>query len=192
MIVCEGRKLSPLKDLKGLHYIAHLLGAPGREFHVLDLVRAVEMPVSAESDNPYSRMTKDELEDEYGLKISDLGDAGEILDSESREVYKREYEKAKQDLAEAERTGCVLLEKEASQTKEFIEKELGRAYGLGGRLRKAASASENARVNVRKAIDAAIKKIEENDSLLGLHLRNTINTGNYCSYTPDRDISWDI
>ena len=31
-----------VKDAKGLHYLAHLLRHPGREFHVLDLVHSVE------------------------------------------------------------------------------------------------------------------------------------------------------
>jgi hypothetical protein len=75
---------------------------------------------------------------------------------------------------------------------KFLTRELSNAVGLGGRVRKAASAAERARINVTKAMKSAINKISKSHPALGHHLRQTIRTGTYCSYTPDprSPISW--
>jgi class 3 adenylate cyclase/predicted ATPase len=49
----------------------------------------------------------------------------------------------------------------------------------------AKSSSEQARVNVTRAIKAAIKKITASHPALGQHLLHAIKTGTLCSYTPD-------
>ena len=60
--------------------------------------------------------------------------------------------------------------------------------GLGGRDRRAASASERARVAVTKAIRYALGKIAEHDAALAEHLEIAVRTGTYCAYAPaDRD-----
>ena len=60
-----------------------------------------------------------------------------------------------------------------------------RAVGLGGRDRRAASASERARVSVTRAIRQAMARIGEHHPQLGEHLSRTIRTGTYCAYLPD-------
>ena len=60
-----------VRDLKGMHYLARLLAAPGREYHVMDLVAA-----------------------ETGSQAADvpraaLGDAGEMLDARAKDAYRR-------------------------------------------------------------------------------------------------------
>jgi hypothetical protein len=67
----------------------------------------------------------------------------------------------------------------------FLVRELARAFGLSGRHRRAASASERARAGVTRAIRQAIARIGEHHPQLGEHLRRTIRTGTYCAYTPD-------
>ena len=58
----------------------------------------------------------------------------------------------------------------------------------------AIASSERARVNVTRAIKAAIKKITASHPPLGQHLILTIKTGTLCSYTPDlhQPHSWQI
>jgi hypothetical protein len=63
--------------------------------------------------------------------------------------------------------------------------ELARAFGLRGRERRAASASERARAGVTRAVRQAIARIDEHHPQLGEHLRRTIRTGTYCAYSPD-------
>jgi hypothetical protein len=57
--------------------------------------------------------------------------------------------------------------------------------GLGGRDRRAASSAERARVNVTRAIRAALGRIAEHSPALGRHLEATVRTGTFCSYVPD-------
>jgi hypothetical protein len=49
-IVYEGQVVH-LKDAKGLHYLAHLLRNPGREFAVAELMAAVARAAGSESDS---------------------------------------------------------------------------------------------------------------------------------------------
>ena len=60
-----------------------------------------------------------------------------------------------------------------------------RAVGLGGRERRAGSASERARVGVTRAVRQAMARIGEHNPGLGKHLDRTIRTGTYCAYVPD-------
>jgi non-specific serine/threonine protein kinase len=61
--------------------------------------------------------------------------------------------------------------------------------GLGGRDRTAASAAERARVNVTKAIKAALRRIKEHDPSLSHLLASSIRTGAFCSFDPGPDAS---
>jgi hypothetical protein len=73
-------------------------------------------------------------------------------------------------------------------------RELSRAVGLGGRDRRAGSASERARVAVTRAVRQAMARISEQHTELGEHLDRTIRTGTYCSYLPDPRVpaDWDL
>ena len=70
--------------------------------------------------------------------------------------------------------------------------ELARAVGLGGRDRRAASHAERARLNVTRAIRAAMANLARVHPSLGRHLAATVRTGRYCAYTPDprAPITW--
>jgi len=67
----------------------------------------------------------------------------------------------------------------------MLTRELLRAAGFGGKDRRAADIAERARVNVKRAIDAALQRISSHHPALGDSLTGAINTGMYCSYTPD-------
>src|SRR5262249_62429999 len=66
-----------------------------------------------------------------------------------------------------------------------ITKELARAVGLGGRNRRALSASERARQSVSKAIKGVVDRLAQHDPSLGHPLSRCIKTGTFCSYQPD-------
>jgi hypothetical protein len=76
---------------------------------------------------------------------------------------------------------------------DFLVGELARAVGLGGRDRRAASHAERARLNVTRAIRAAMANLARANPALGRHLSWTVRTGRYCSYTPDprAPIAWE-
>jgi hypothetical protein len=61
--------------------------------------------------------------------------------------------------------------------------------GLGGRNRRAASASERARQTITKTIKSVLERIAQSDAALGDILSRCIKTGTFCSYQPDPDLA---
>ena len=123
-----------VRDLKGMRYLARLLAHPGREFHVLDLVAAengVALVERGQTVDP-SRQT--------------LGDAGEMLDARAKDAYRRRLAEIEEDIEQAGALGDDERAAQADAERDFLVRELSRAVGLGGRDRRAASASERARV----------------------------------------------
>jgi AAA ATPase domain len=164
-----------MRDVKGLHYIALLLAAPGTDVHVLELVSV--------SEAPPVRHGRAELA-EAGLQGSWPTDAGPLLDSRARDEYRCRLEDVRAELDEAQRfrddERAARLEEEI----DFLVGEIARATGLGDRGRPSASAAERARVSVTKAIRTAIRLIARQSPELAEHLRSSIRTGRFCSYAP--------
>jgi hypothetical protein len=163
-----------VRDLKGMRYLARLLADPGREYHVLDLV-AAETDYRPQADS--SRAAK--------LPRPALGDAGEILDAQAKDAYRRRLAEIDDDIEQASAIGDTQRAAQADTERDFLVRELARAFGLSGRGRRAASASERARAGVTRAIRQAITRIGEHHPPLGEHLTRTIRTGTYCAYFPD-------
>ncbi len=67
----------------------------------------------------------------------------------------------------------------------MLTAQLASATGLGGRDRQVGSSAERARISVTRAIKGALDRIEVESPALGGHLRTTVHTGTFCSYTPD-------
>jgi hypothetical protein len=172
-VVFEGRTVR-VRDLKGMRYLARLLAHPGREFHVLDLVAAETGRVSqAESGRA------------AGLSRTALGDAGEMLDARAKNAYRRRLAEIEDDMEQARAIGDTERAAQADAERDFLVRELSRAVGLGGHDRRAASASERARVGVTRAIRQAIARIAEHHPQLGEHLNHAVRTGTHCAYLPD-------
>jgi tetratricopeptide (TPR) repeat protein len=162
-VVFEGRTVR-VRDLKGMRYVGRLLAEPGREFHALDLVA---------------------LESGGHLPLSELGDAGEMLDPRAKQAYRRRLAEIEEDLEEARAMGDAARASQAGVEREFLARELARAVGLGGRDRRAGTAAERARASVTRAIRQALTRIREHDQPLGRHLDQAVHTGAYCAYKPD-------
>jgi hypothetical protein len=152
-----------LKDSLGLQYLARLVAEPGREIHVLDLVRGAGGA---------------------GEPAADGGDAGELLDDEARAEYGRRLEDLRESLAEAESFGDTMRAATVREEIDFLAAELGRAVGLGGRARRAGSAAERARSAVQRRIKNALERLSEAAPELAPFLAKAIRTGNYCIYRP--------
>ena len=73
----------------------------------------------------------------------------------------------REELDEAKENGNVERAERAEEEIDALTKELSRAVGLGGRNRKAASASERARQSITKTIKAVLERIAESDEALG-------------------------
>jgi tetratricopeptide (TPR) repeat protein len=183
-VAYEG-SLVRLRDSKGLRYLATLLANPGREFHVVDL--------EAEDRVGRSLSVRGAWPGSDGVEVRpDLGDAGEMLDATAKAAYRSRLEDLQADLEEAEGFNDPARAAKAREEIDYIANELARAVGLGGRDRRAASHAERARLNVTRAIRAAMRNLARENPALGRHLDSTIRTGRYCSYTPDSraEIGW--
>jgi hypothetical protein len=163
-VTFEGRTVR-VRDLKGMRYVARLLSDPGREFHVLDLVAA-----ERSQGGPPHRA---------------LGDAGEVIDARAKDAYRRRLAEIDEDIEQAHISGDAERAAQAEAERDFLVRELARAFGLGGRERVAASASERARAGVTRAIRSAIALMGHHDVRLGEQLTRAVRTGTYCSYLPD-------
>ena len=163
-----------VRDLKGMRYLARLLADPGREFHVLDLVAAETGGlVQVDGDQVTS------------LPRSAFGDAGEILDAQAKDAYRRRLAEIDDDIDQAHAAGDGERAAQADAERDFLIRELAGAVGLGGRDRRAASTSERARAGVTRAVRQAMTRIAQHHPQLGEHLDRAIRTGTYCAYLPD-------
>src|SRR5262249_20463189 len=176
-------KVCRVRDAMGLRYLAYLLRYPHRQIHVLDLVAAVEGPIeglTAGSTGERSATALAELKVQAGL-----GNAGARLDPQAKAEYKQRLGELRAELEDAQACNDPGRIARVRQELEFLTQELSNAVGLGGRDRKDADVAERARVNVQRALKAALQKLSTLHPTLGSYLSGTINTGTYCSYAPD-------
>ncbi|MEX2394773.1 MAG: tetratricopeptide repeat protein [Actinomycetota bacterium] len=163
-----------LRDTKGVRYLAALVQQPGVEVHAAALVLV-------EAGAP-SRSTTGRDAREPGMHMAERSDAGAMLDPQAIEAYRERIVELEDDLAEAESFADTERASRARAEIGAITDELRRAVGRGGRIPRAASDDERARVNVTRAIRSAIARISGQDRRLGLHLSESISTGTFCSY----------
>jgi hypothetical protein len=170
---------SRLKDVRGLHYLAHLLRHPGQEFHVLDL--AWQRPVVLRGES--------ELRGAWSSEVRHP-----ILDDRAKGAYRRRLEELRDELAEAERFNDSGREEQARGEVAALTRQLAAAVGLGGRDRAARTAAERARSAVTQRLRGAIQRIARQQSGLADHLSARVRTGTFCVYRPDpeRPIVWGI
>jgi hypothetical protein len=128
------------------------------------------------------------------LTMGRMGDAGEMLDGQAKAAYKQRTAELREQLEEARELNQLELVDRLEDEIENLGRELSRAVGLGGRDRRAASASERARINVTRAIKIALERIAEHNPALATLLTSSIRTGTFCNYTPDARLpaSWQL
>ena len=174
-IVYEARTVR-LRDMRGLHYLAQLLQAPGREFHATQLVATNGghgNGVGVETELPVAR---------------DLGDAGPVHDARAWAAYRERLAELREALEEAEQLNDLGRQERARVEIAALRAELGAARGRT----RMASHAERARLTVTKGIGSALGRIADSHPALGAHLYATVRRGYFCAYVPDprRPISW--
>ena len=154
-------KQAQLKELKGFHDLRRLLTAPNTAIHCTELMGVAVLEKG-------EKVFDDQAKSEYRKRILDLQQ--EIEEAENRN--------------EIERTGT--LQEEYDRLLDHLSKSLG----LAGKTRKTTGTVEKARSAVTWRIRSAIEKIENVHPDLGKHLDVSIQTGVFCEYTPEYEISW--
>jgi pimeloyl-ACP methyl ester carboxylesterase len=189
-IACWG-EVFRLRDVRGLAYIAHLLGHPREEFHVLSL--------AAKGNGKHAGLGSvgsgtEQQAMQSNFKVGRMGDAGEMLDAKAKAAYKHRIVELRERLEEARELNQNEVIDGLEDESEALSRELARAVGLGGRDRRAASGAERARINVTRAIKIALEKIAEHNPALASLLASSIRTGTFCSYTLDSRLpaSWQL
>ena len=162
-IAYEGKTFR-LRDVKGLRYLAFLLGSPGKEIHALELAQAAEG-----------------LSEPRGAH----GRAAEpVLDAQAKEAYRRRLQELGEDLQEArdwrdpERIAGIEAEIDA------LTDELARAAGLGGRDRELRFARGACAGQRHEGDQGGDQDDRAPQPRLGAHLTASIRTGRFCSYAP--------
>jgi len=156
-----GRQVQ-LPDAKGLHDIAALLSAHGAEVHVLDLLGVA------------------------GPKLR----ADPVLDDTAKTHYKTRLKQLAEQLDAADARGDETLAQQLTAEQQALLAELTRASGLGGRSRRLGDTSERARKTVGARIRDTLSKIERAHPDLAAHLRESLQLGTTCSYTPAQPTRW--
>ena len=184
-----GERVFRLKDCLGLSFISlSTASSQGLNFAVLDL--GGRLPDHELARDPAKQssaslsMNPEELE-ASGIHVGGLGDAGELLDEQAKAAYMARLGELREELEEAKEFGQVERAARVEEEIDALGAELSRGIGLGGRHRRAASATERARQRAKKNIKTAIGRITRHDPELGRRFSRCIRTGIYCSYIPD-------
>ena len=162
-----------LADTKGLRYLAALVGRPGVEHHALDLVDAID---GAGAPGQPDRRS--------------IGDAGPLLDATARVAYRRRVEQLRVEADEALEAGLLETAEARQAELDVLVQQLAQAFGLGGRARRAGSVTEKARLNVTRAVRAALAKLTDALPEAGGALDRSVRTGLYCAYEPAAGPRW--
>ena len=188
-ITYDGAEVAPpLKDAKGLHYIAFLLAHPNEEHFALQVIHEVD-GTPYEPDETYSAMSLDELA-EHSLRVSGFTDAGEVMDPLYEQDCRDRLKRAQEDLKRAEARNDSALVRKAKTEIDQYRRALNEAIGLNGRHRTTGDPAENARVAVTQAISRVLKKLEAQHCALYEHLSACLETGKKCSYKPAAPVDW--
>ena len=136
-------------------------------------------------------MSQDQL-DEEGLTVGGRDDLGPALDPEAKAAYRKRLTDIEEEIAEAERNNDVGALGRLKEEHDCIVAELEQAFGLRGRVRAVSSNTERARSAVRQAVGSALRKMSEGDVTLGRFLSKAIETGTFCSYSPEQPVPWEL
>ena len=161
-----------MRDAKGLHDLATLLAAPGRPVAAAELVAAAAGEAAVPTD----------------LRLG----ADEVLDERARHEIRARLLDLEEEIEEADRWHDQERAARAATERDALVAELAAAAGLGGRARRLGDQSERARKTVTARIRDVIGRVERLHPALGAHLRASVTTGTFCSYSPPAPTAWEL
>ncbi len=122
--------------------------------------------------------------------VVDGGDLGDVVDGQARSAYRTRLAELDAELTAADDDGDATRSARAHEERAALLVQLGQAYGVGGRARRAGSPAERARTTVTWRIRDALRRIESVHPELARHLRHSVRTGSACSYEPETPVPW--
>jgi len=157
----DGQALQ-LMDVKGFHDLAELIAQPHRPIHCLDLAgRSAEI----RGDDP-------------------------LLDDRARRELTAHARFLQEEIETASRLNDPGRTERARDELERIAETLSQAFGLAAKPRRLGSSVEKARTAVTWRIRNAIRKTAAAHPGLGRHFENSVRTGTYCTYAPEKTVNW--
>ena len=156
----EGKRVF-IPEVKGFVDMAKLIETPEKEYHCTSLFGAGVMSMA-------EPVFDDKAKQSYKKKIEDLQEEIKLCEDHSN------FERAAE------------LQQEYSELVDHLSISLG----IGGKTRKANDPMDKIRSAVTWRIRNAIQKIEKSHPALGKHFTNSIKTGLFCSYCPEKPVRW--
>ncbi|MQA08605.1 MAG: AAA family ATPase [Pseudonocardiaceae bacterium] len=142
---------------KGLADMATLVSIPGAQVHVTELFGGVRETAT-----------------------------GEVIDERAQAAYRNRIAELEADIVEAEANADMARAERARAEHDALVSHLAAAVGLHGRPRRMSDATERARKAVTWRIRRATRVISNANLEIGRHLEQSVTTGTYCSYQPER------
>ncbi|MGR6317566.1 AAA family ATPase [Micromonospora soli] len=158
-----------LPDAKGLHDLRLLLGRPGVDVPVVELLDPAAGPELAAARR-------------FG------GDP--VLDDEAKTRYRRHLQRLDDEIDRATVRGDEAKATALDVERTALLAELRAAAGLAGRSRRLGDEAERARKAVTARIRDTLRRIGERHPTLAAHLRDAVSTGSTCRYLPPEPVPW--
>ncbi|WP_372950013.1 tetratricopeptide repeat protein [Mariniphaga sp.] len=156
----EGKSVF-LPEVKGFFDISELLANPEKEVHCAELMGSV---LNESSEN--------------------------LIDETAKKQYQHRILEIQQELDEAETNNDTAVSLRLQEEYDNLLNYLSSSMGLGNKSRKASDSVEKARSAVTWRIRNAIRKIEKAHPELAKHLTISVKTGTFCSYKPEKPVTW--
>src|SRR5262249_57032245 len=118
-------------------------------------------------------------------------DASPQADAQARAAYKSRWQEIQAELDAADRHHDLgrLAKLQAEQT--FLTEELTAAYGFRRQAHKTTDRHEQIRKNVTNRLRNTLQRVRTTPPSAWTHLRRSLKTGTFCSYTPVPPVTWE-
>jgi hypothetical protein len=176
-MIAYGGTAVRLRDAKGLHYLAHLLRHPGRDWHVFDLAASAADPGRTRADGSSDTVLRSQSAMSSGPDV------------QAKRAYAQRLAALRDEVENAEESNDNARAAAARDEIALLTVELGRAYRLGA-AREPNEPLEKARKAVSNRLRAALGRLDREHPALGRHLTLTVRIGTYCSYRPEHPPDW--
>ena len=113
-----------------------------------------------------------------------------VMDEKARRSYEQRIRDLHEEITEAEEINDLGRAEKLKVELDQLTEHLSKALGIGNRTRTFNAPVERARAAVTWRIRSAIRKINASHPSLGKHLANSIRTGTFCCYSPEKEQDW--